>query len=136
MFDQYLGSWTGVSRLYLEGASGPHHASDSTLVASVTVRKFLEVRYTWSHEGKPCEGLILFSADGASWVDSWHQGKQILQLKGEPLNVLGSYKVGDHPEWGWRIRLDRDGEALKLTMFNISPEGEEYLAVAGEYQRA
>jgi hypothetical protein len=41
--------------------------------------------------------------------------------------VLGAYAVEGFPdEWGWRIRISGDEATLKIAMFNISPDGEEY----------
>jgi hypothetical protein len=137
MFDALAGSWQGVSRLYLEGADGPEQASDSTLTAVFTVRKFLEIRYTWSYEGQPQEGLLLLGADGrtASWVDSWHQSKDVMFCQGDPLDVRGTYAVAGHPRWGWRIQVATPADTLELTMYNLSPEGEQFLAVRAAYQR-
>jgi hypothetical protein len=59
-----------------------------------------------------------------------------MHLVGTDANCKGSYQVEGYPEWYWRIVFSRDGDTFKMTMFNISPEGEETLAVDAVYQRA
>jgi hypothetical protein len=137
MFDAILGEWRGTKRLYLEGAEGPELASPSALRAALTVRRFLEIRYDWVYQDKPQEGLLLLGADGAtaSWIDSWHQSKDVMFLKGAPLDVRGTFSVGEGPDWGWRVQLELRGEELRLTMYNISPDGEAFLAVLADYRR-
>jgi hypothetical protein len=49
------------------------------------------------------------------------------------VSVTGSYEAGSGPAWGWRIELQRAGADLMLTMYNISPGGQDYLAVAAVY---
>lgn len=140
-----IGEWRGPSRLFL----GPEaeFACESTLVAEPTgMGKFLQVRYTWSHEGAPHEGVLLgvVASSGnasAGWADSWHQSGSVLHLKGAfdgtEFSVTGSYNVGEGPDWGWRIALaPSGGRGLRMTMTNIEPGGEEYPAVIAEYERA
>lgn len=84
-------------------------------------------------------------ATGA-WVDSWHQSNETLFLKGEHekvkgaasgrVSISGTFPAPPGPDWGWRIALEcPHATKLLLTMFVITPEGEEFLAVYGEYQR-
>ncbi|HSF46516.1 MAG TPA: DUF1579 family protein, partial [Chitinophagaceae bacterium] len=54
-------------------------------------------------------------------------------------NVLGSYEYVT-PEldqkWGWRTELEwEDEEVLKLTAYNITPEGEEAKATETVFKR-
>ena len=137
MYESMPGAWRGTNRLYLEGADGPVLTSPSTLTAAWAAKKFLELRYDWLHENVVQEGVILFGAEGnsAAWVDSFHQSKHPMFCQGEPLNVKGSYSAGEGPDWGWRITLALQDEQLILTMYNIAPDGAEYLAVLAEYQR-
>jgi len=141
MLADFLGHWTGLSRLYLEGATGPFDESASTLTAVRGVHeRFVEVHYTWSYQGKPQTGSAILCVDGAqasaAWCDSFHLNNAIMYCTGSPVNVKGSYTVPGYPEWHWRIIFAREGEQLKLTMYNISPEGEEFLAVQADYAPA
>ena len=49
-------------------------------------------------------------------------------------SVLGSNAAPPGPDWGWRIVLS-PGEPLKMTMYNIWPNGKEELAVEAMYAR-
>lgn len=74
------------------------------------------------------------------WSDSWHQSGEVMLLRGTPkaegvLSAQGSYRVEGHPEWHWRIELERGTDQLILRMTNISPEGEEEWAVEAIYSR-
>jgi hypothetical protein len=137
MFDQFLGTWRGTNRLYFEGANGPELVSPTSLTATLTLGKFLELRFDWAYEGKPKEGLILFSPDGtsAAYADTFHSGNAVMSFKGEPLNVVGSYSVPGHEPWGWRVQLAEEAGVLKLTMYNIEPNGTEHLAVLADYRK-
>ena len=145
MLTGFTGNWTGSNRLFFEGADGPVLESPSKLTATMVISGFLQVHYDWVYEGKPKEGLLLVGDDAgpgvvtASFVDSFHSSQRVMYFQGARLangvSVKGSYTVGDGPEWGWRIDLELDGAELRLTMYNVSPEGVEYLAVLAVYQR-
>ena len=74
----------------------------------------------------------------ASWIDSWHMGRGILSLKGiidstGTIKVSGTWPAPPGPDWGWRIELTPTDTTLHLVMYNIKPDGEEFLAVDGKY---
>jgi hypothetical protein len=143
------GAWRGSKRLFLSWSPTPEHRSDSTvLVREVARGRFLEVLYTWSHEGRPHEGILLVGYDPdkqvatGAWGDSWHQSSAVMALTGtleseRGINLRGSYSVPEGPDWGWRICFQpvSQEEAL-LLMFNITPTGEEESAVRLELRRA
>ena len=103
--------------------------------------------YTWAESNKPQDGLLLIGQSGpvgavqAAWVDGWHMGDQMMHCQGAAgsdgaLSVKGSYAVPPGPDWGWRIDiLPGEGERFRLIMYNITPEGQEYLAVEAVYSR-
>lgn len=49
--------------------------------------------------------------------------------------VLGSYGAADGPPWGWRTTFERAGDRLVVRHFNITPAGEEALAVQFDLER-
>ena len=77
----------------------------------------------------------------AYWIDSWHMGDKVMICSGvadgnDGLSVRGSYGAGDGPDWGWRITLTpEEGQRLHVVMFNIEPNGKEWLAVEAHYTR-
>ncbi len=140
------GQWAGRSELHMAPGT-PMHESDSRLrVGPVALGQFVALDYSWDYEGRQ-EGWLLL-AKGASaeavnavWVDSFHTMEGIMSFEGSVdaaglAKVTGSYSFGDAPPWGWRIELGGQPDGgLNITMYNIDPEGTEYLAVKADYRR-
>ncbi len=139
-----VGHWTGRSTLYLDPqGEGDTHPSRAEIVPAAN-GKALRVDYEWEVEAQVERGSLLIERDltqpgfRAAWVDSWHQDRTMMILTGdtpEAVDFRGTYQAEGYPAWGWRIRLEADGQRLRLLMFNIAPEGEEARAVVGEYER-
>jgi hypothetical protein len=146
--DRLLGSWVGKNLLRLSWLNPTDYYSESNLSVAPAARgRFLTFTYTWSHENIAQEGLLLIGYDQkqakvtGAWVDSWHQSSKVLHLEGSiddtgVITVQGAYEAPPGPDWGWRITLTPGAVGnLQLSMHNISPEGEEDLAVLADYQR-
>lgn len=134
---QLAGSWTGVSKLWLE----PDSLTDESPVVG-TIQIILEGRfalylYQGSIEGEPQHGMFTFGYNTlldsyeASWVDSFHNNTAIMFCTGRPTEngffVLGHYPdpIGG-PDWGWRTEVSLvDENHLLITAYNIDPEGGE-----------
>lgn len=110
--------------------------------------RFLQCAYTWSHEGRAHEGVLLIGVrkkDGAAtgaWVDSWHQSGEPMMLRGSwdatagKISVCGTFSAPPDPDWGWRITLEMpDADRLAMLMYVATPAGEEALAVRATYGR-
>jgi hypothetical protein len=146
-FVKLTGKWQGINKLWLPPAETPYESSSVATLTPVIKGKFVQIDYTWAFEGQPQEGCLLcgYEAEAAAvtvvWVDSWHMGDKFMICRGQVkadgrLDVRGSYIVPDQPEWGWRIVVGpSDGEAWRIVMYNVSPEGEEFLAVETDYTR-
>lgn len=120
--------WAGTAELWLDPLGDEVRRSDCTLSVQDDV-----VQYRWSHEGEGREGRITLRADGAEFVDSWHQPepmacRSLADARGL-FGVLGAYGPGS--DWGWRISLSLRAPTneLVLQMTNIAPWGEEARAV-------
>lgn len=137
-----VGDWSGSNRLHLGDwhPVKPIHDSDATAAVRERIGgQFVEIAYTWEHEGKPCEGLLILGGDSkteavnAFWTDSWHMAHRVMLCEGSNVdgNVLvrGNYKVEGHPDWGWRTEIIPGENNFKYNMYNISPEGDEQIAV-------
>ena len=148
LLSSLVGEWRGSNRLHLGDWHPVKPIHDSDASASVRERvagQFLEIAYSWEHEGKSCEGLIILTADrksdaiSAVWTDSWHMAHQVMMCEGSEaegrVSVTGSYKVEGHPDWGWRTEIVPDDEGFRYNMYNISPEGEEQIAVEMDLKR-
>ena len=126
----------------------PEYRSPSELtIAQAVGGKFLTLDYNWSHEDAPHEGLLLVGFDlkkeivNAAWADSWHSSVRPLALSGAvdeqgAIDLRGTYEVPNHPDWGWRIVIDTPEDALRIVMYNVSPEGKEDLAVRADYTKS
>ncbi len=145
-FATLVGDWSGTNRLNLSWMPAPIFESPSTAVVRPRVGgQFVEIAYTWSYEGKPQEGLLLFGIqkDGSAtafWTDSWHSANVLMACKGEVTDVgalvlFGSYSVPDHPDWGWRTDVIPKGDGFRYVMYNVSPDGDEELAVETDFVR-
>jgi hypothetical protein len=144
---KYVGTWTGTNNLYLSWLPDPLRQSQSTLNVSLKANgQFVAFEYTWAYEGKPQEGIILLGCDTKSdavqtvWTDSFHSSHTFMLSDGKvaengEISVKGYYKVEGHPDWGWRTDIIPGDEKLRIVMYNVSPEGEEELAVETDFIR-
>ena len=144
---QLAGSWTGVSKLWLE----PDSLTDESPVVG-TIQIILEGRfalylYQGSIEGEPQHGMFTFGYNTlldryeASWVDSWHSNTAIMFCTGRPTEN-GFFVLGDFPDptggpdWGWRTEVAvLDEDHLVITAYNIDPEGGEAKATEANLTR-
>lgn len=146
------GRWQGTSTLQ-DPHAGVADASASTAVVTPMIGgRFVRIDYTWSYHGEPQEGALILGFkrnEGrvtAHWMDSWHNSDNVMPLTGSPsddgtLTVRGSYPAPEGPDWGWRIDVQADGDALRIIHYNVAPEGmfpgdREMLAVDSTYTRA
>lgn len=149
MHDRLLGNWVGNNLLRLSWLPDPDHHSPSTLsVRSAANGHFLVFTYTWTYEGEAQEGWLLVGNNNeqevatAAWVDSWHMNGKVMACQGTVdeggiISLLGSYEAPPGRDWGWRIIVTPGaGDALDLTMLNVTPDGQAELAVQADYTRA
>ena len=93
------------------------------------------------HTGSALLGLHLDDRTWqVAWVDTFHTGSEIMLSEGPladdpgaPISVLGSYGNGDGGRWGWRTTFEIADHGLLVRHFNITPQGEEALAVEFDY---
>ena len=141
-----IGDWRGTKQLYLEPPPTPAISSPSKLsVTPVAGGSFLEFKYDWTYEGEAQAGVLLFRYDeenaaSVAWIDSFHMSAKILSCVGTAAdgsaNLRGSYEAPPGPDWGWRITIRSvSADELQIVMHNISPEGQEDLAVQADYTR-
>ena len=149
IIENLVGKWHGINRLHTTWIpDNPMRETASTASIELTARgRFLKIEYDWAFEEAIQEGLILIGDEQGSdsikafWIDSWHLSDKFMVSEGvretgDTISLKGFYTVPDHPDWGWRtvIESQRD-DSFKITMYNITPEGEESLAVEMEFKR-
>jgi len=141
------GKWQGRNQLWLFPGD-PLHESESLAEISLAFQEqFTALQYTWAEAGKPQQGRLMLTqtlegnAVKAVWFDTWHMAHQFMVLEGNlaengVVSVKGSYAAPPGPDWGWQIDLEPQGKAaFRLTMYNLTPEGEKFLAVEVAYMR-
>jgi Protein of unknown function (DUF1579) len=141
-FFQLTGRWQGSNRLWLSPSDPARVSETNAIVSRIGRERFIMIAYTW-FENELQEGQLVIGQQGtevkAFWIDSWHNGDRIMPCEGivtadGQISVRGSYPAPPGPDWGWRITIEA-GEPFKLTMFNITPDGQENLAVEAIYAR-
>jgi hypothetical protein len=138
------GHWVGKSRLHYPPSGAPDDSSSTVMVAPVAGGRFIRLDYTWAYQKAPQEGSLLIGHESseatAIWIDTWHMGDKAMVCKGSveaggQVTVRGSYAAPPGPDWGWRIVIKPDARTLHIVMHNITPKGEEQLAVEADYAR-
>jgi hypothetical protein len=140
-----VGEWSGINRLWLEPGDPVRESETAASVALSAGGAIATIRYTWDVDGEAADGILLVRIDSGPspldmvWADSWHTGGRFMVFRGESapdgsLSALGSYPAPEGPDWGWRIVLAAaPPAAIRLVMHNISPDGNEALAVEANY---
>lgn len=123
------GSWRGHKSLWFHPGA-PELRSEATLEVAPT-----EINYTWSYEDRPQKGVMrLTVGEGVvvDWHDTFHASAGMVltgRAEADLLAVSGTYSDGQGgPDWGWRIEVALGG-VPRIQMFNITPDGQEALAV-------
>ena len=142
-----VGAWKGTNRLHTPWMPVKLRESDSSAVVRSKMNgQFLTIDYTWAFEDEPQEGMLIVGCDPHSdavqavWTDSWHS-KDILMLcngniSGDGrISVFGTYAVPEHPDWGWRTEVIPGEGSFRYAMYNVTPEGEEEIAVETDFTR-
>lgn len=149
ILENLVGRWRGINRLHTTWIpDNPVRETNSTAVVELTARgRFLKIEYDWTFEEAAQEGLILVGDEKDSdsiksfWIDSWHLSDKFMvsegiRKKNGAVSMKGFYTVPEHPDWGWRTVIKPEREnSFKIIMYNVTPEGEETLAVEMEFTR-
>lgn len=141
------GQWTGTYRLILDPSTPVRVSSTAATLSSVAGGRFARLDYVWEDEGKRQDGSLLVgfekeeSVATAVWVDSFHMSNKFMvcegKARGGSVDVSGSYAAPPGPDWGWRTTLGPGPDGtLRMVMYNVTPDGEEYLAVEADYTRS
>jgi len=141
------GRYAGPSRLWMSPDDPPHDCASTAVVSGAIGDRFVQIDYRWAFEGQPQEGRLLlgYEAQGEGvtivWADTWHMGDALMVCRGQvdpggTVAVRGSYAAPPGPDWGWRIEIAPAGDdAFQIDMYNVTPDGQEALAVRATYER-
>lgn len=142
------GSWKGDNKLWLPPAEVPYESVSVAAITPVIRGKFVQINYTWAFEGEPQEGLLVVGYERekqlvtAVWVDSWHMGDKFMTCQGDveengAIAVWGTYTVPSQPDWGWWMVVGPgNDDTFRVVMYNVLPDGQEFLAVEARYTKA
>lgn len=142
-----VGDWTGKLRIWFEPGQLGEESSVRGSFRSVLGGRFVIHDYEGSCMGDVSQGLAIHGyhldrhRHESAWIDSFHTGTQLMFSTGVPMaalhSVSGSYGgESDGEAWGWRTLIEmKSTEQLLITMFNITPQGEESVAVEFDYRR-
>ena len=142
------GRWRGSSRLHDPHTGKPEDSTSTAVLTALLGGRFVRLDYDWSYRDARQEGSLLLGRQSdhgratAHWIDSWHMSDGVMACEGAvdtdgTIDVRGSYAAPPGPDWGWRIVVrPADGPALHIVMYNVTPEGEEALAVEATFARA
>lgn len=141
LLNSVRGVWSGTYKVWLKPGN-PTSSSDIRLtVQSIANSHYFLITYYWFWKNKKQEGVFLIggqdSAVYVTWGDSWHQQPKPMNCTGtyksetNSFDFTGSYDTGpDTPQWGWRTEfIKKNDKTLIMRAYNITPEGEEALAV-------
>ena len=139
------GRWKGTNWLQV---SPDQDAITSLSRADVKIAakgRFVVISYEWAIEQEQHDGMLVCPCQQgdmspSAWLDSWHTPDGIMacqsHIDGSQILLQGSYPAPSGPDWGWKILVETPTrKSLKIQMTNVSPSGEEYLAVVLGYER-
>ena len=142
------GRWRGSNRLHDPHSGKPEDSASTAVLTTLLGGQFVRLDYDWSYRGARQEGSLLIGCQSdldrttVHWIDSWHMSDAVLDCTGVvdesgDIDVRGSYAAPPGPDWGWRIVIrPSDPGALHVVMHNVTPAGEEALAVEATFARA
>jgi len=144
---QLAGGWSGIARTWQDPTAEPSTGRVQGSIQVILDGRFILYLYESSVQGEPQHGMFTFGYDTttdqyqASWVDSFHNNTAIMYCVGNAREhgffVQGNYPdLAGGPDWGLRTEVELpDPDHLKITAYNISPEGMESLATQTELTR-
>lgn len=144
---ELVGQWSGSNRLWVMPGDPVRESKASATVVSSGSALAL-ITYTWEYEGKAQAGTLAVRTNSEAGdvevvlMDSWHTANKFMLFHGDEDNqglvaVRGSYPAPPGPNWGWRIVVEASSaDAFCVRMYNITPAGEEAIAVETQYERA
>lgn len=131
---RFAGKWVGTNKLWFDDPARPL-VSDGTATVSED-----RLDYSWAYEDRTQTGAIVFRGDVAEWTDTFHATTMMrcaVTRDAKEISTFGKYIGGGDAEWGWRTVIELlEPDHFMMRMYNIEPDGREFIAVEHECRRA
>jgi hypothetical protein len=147
LFKAMEGAWEGTCRTWFEPGKLADESKINGRIRPILGGLFHRHEYESTIQGKPRHGEETLAFNTVtnrfqtSWIDDFHMNYALMSSEGSAssrgFTVLGKYDVGTGlPQWGWKTVYELvDSDHLTISAYNVSPEGQPYLAVETKYRR-
>ena len=144
-----VGEWEGITKTWFEPDTVADQSPIRGSMRLILGGRFIMHEYKGSFGGQSLEGIAIYGYHlglgkfQSAWIDSFHNGSAIMFSEGQKgddsFTMLGSYAYVTpelEQQWGWRTEIEiLNDDEVKITAYNISPEGGEAKATETLYTK-
>lgn len=140
------GTWKGKYSLWKTPDDIPDISDSELTIKPILKSNFVSFDYSWTLDGISHEGSIVIGFEkkrlllSSTWIDTWHMKDKHMFNQGlvdenGSFVFRGFYEVPEGPDWGWKTIIEISNKiSIRITMYNVTPEGKEHLAVKSTYK--